>query len=195
MTTLAATPVPAPAGATPARRLHIVGLDISLTATGVATTMGATTVPTKGRRADDLTTRHHRYRHICRTVFGLVGIPDLAVIEGPSYHSVGGSMWDRGGLWWLIVDGLLDREVPVAVVPPTCRAKYVTGKGNAGKAAVMRAVQHHLGAIPEDDNQADALALRAMGHDWAGQPLAAVPSLNRTALLSCQWPEHAEVNR
>lgn len=193
MTALATEIAPTPAR--PNRRLHIVGLDISLTATGVATTMGTTTVPTKGRRADDLTTRHHRYRTICRAVFGLVGAPDLAVVEGPSYHSTGGSMWDRGGLWWLIVDGLLDREIPVAIVPPTCRAKYATGKGNAGKAAVMRAVQQHLGAIPEDDNQADALTLRAMGHDWAGQPLAAVPSLNRTALLSCQWPEHAEVNR
>jgi len=59
----------------------------------------------------------------------------------------------------------------------------------------MRAAQQTYGAITRDDNQADALILRAMGHDWAGQPLASIPDLNRTALLSCQWPDPAEVNQ
>jgi len=195
--TIAAIPVaPAPAGAAPAARLlRIAGLDISLTSTGVATTTGTTTIASKGRRADSLTDRHHRFQRIARDVFDALGTPDLVVIEAPSYGSVGGSTWDRGGLWWLLVDGLIDRELPIALVPPTCRAKYATGKGNAGKAAVMRAAQQTYGAITRDDNQADALILRAMGHDWAGQPLAQVPDLNRTALLSCQWPDPSEVNQ
>ena len=36
--------------------------------------------------------------------------------------------------------------------------KFITGKGNAGKQAVIAAVKA-LGHLPEDDNEADALAL------------------------------------
>jgi Holliday junction resolvasome RuvABC endonuclease subunit len=195
--TIAAIPVaPAPAGAAPAARLlRIAGLDISLTGTGVATTTGTISIPTNGKRNDSLTMRHHRFQRIIRAVFDELGHCDLAVVEDAAYAAVGGSKWDRGGLWWLIIDGLLDREIPVALVSPKSRAKYATGNGSAGKAAVMRAAQQTYGAITRDDNQADALILRAMGHDWAGQPLAAVPDLNRTALLSCQWPDPAEVNQ
>ena len=40
----------------------------------------------------------------------------------------------------------------------SAQSKFITGKGNAGKQAVIAAVQA-LGHLPEDDNEADALAL------------------------------------
>lgn len=191
-----AVPAPAPAGAGPtARPPRVAGLDVSLTGTAVATAGGTIRIPTKGKRRDPLVVRHARLAGIAQDVLEAVGVVDLAVIEGPSHHSVGGSPWDRGGLWWLIVDGLLVREIPVAVVPPTCRAKYATGSGAAGKRAVMEAVQRWYGALPVTDDEADAIVLRAAGLDWLGQPLATVPDSHRGALLGCEWPDLEAVAR
>lgn len=178
----------------PRPRPHrVAGLDISLTGTGVATTGGTLRIPTTGRRRDTLTQRHQRMHHITTTVITEIGAVDLVCVEGPSHHSVGGSTWDRGGLWWLIVAALIRRDLPVAVIPPMSRAKYATGKGNSRKAAVLDAAQRRYGAILDTDDEADALILRAMGCDWLGQPLADVPDGHRAALAGCEWPSREAV--
>lgn len=185
---------PAAPAAGPRTRLYrVAGLDISLTGTGVATLGGTIRVPTTGRRKDTIVQRRNRMKHIRDTVLTEVGDVDLAVVEGPSHHSVGGSVWDRGGLWWLIVDGLCAREIPIAVMPPMSRAKYATGNGGSRKAAVLDAAQRRYGAILPTDDEADALVLRAAGLDWLGQPLAEVPAGHRAALAGCQWPEREQV--
>ncbi|MFI2078619.1 hypothetical protein, partial [Streptomyces triculaminicus] len=48
---------PPSAGAGPRRPYRVVGLDISLTGTGIATIGGTTRIPTKGHRKDSLATR------------------------------------------------------------------------------------------------------------------------------------------
>jgi crossover junction endodeoxyribonuclease RuvC len=40
---------------------------------------------------------------------------------------------------------------------------------------------------------ADAYGALAAAMDWLGQPLAAVPERNATALAGCQWPEREAV--
>lgn len=181
------TPAPGP------RPLRVAGVDVSLTGTAVATLGGTTRIPTTGRRRDLLHTRHARLQTIARAALEAVGEVQLAVIEGPSFASHGGSTWDRGGLWWLIVDGLLDREIPTAVMPPRCRAKYATGSGAAGKTAVIDAVERTYGVVLPSDDEADAFTLRAAGLDWAGQPLVAVPETHRGGLLGCEWPDREAV--
>jgi hypothetical protein len=190
LATPAATTV---AGPRPAYR--VAGLDISLTGTGVATLGGTTRIPTTGRRRDTIAQRRTRMKHILDTVLTEVGTVDLACVEGPSHHSIGGSVWDRGGLWWLIVDSLCARDIPVAVIPPTSRAKYATGSGASRKTAVLEAAQHRYGAILPTDDEADALVLRAMGLDWLGAPLTEVPAGHRAALAGCQWPDREQVTR
>lgn len=185
--------VPAPAAGAAGRAPRVAGIDVSLTSTGVATLGGTRAIVTKGRRADTIAQRNTRMGRIIDEVLNEVGWVDLAVIEGPSHHSVGGHVWDRGGLWWRIVAALCGRSIPLAVVPPMCRAKYATGKGNARKAVVLDAAQRRYGAICETDDEADALVLRAMGLDWLGFPLAAVPDGHRAALAGCQWPEREAV--
>ncbi|MET7321477.1 hypothetical protein [Streptomyces sp. NPDC005549] len=183
----------APAAAGPRPRYRVAGLDISLTGTGIATLGGTTLITSTGRRKDTIVQRRIRLKGIADQVLTGVGIVDLAVIEGPSHHSVGGSVWDRGGLWWLIVDGLCARDIPVAVMPPMSRAKYATGNGGSRKAAVMEAAQRRYGAILDNDNEADALVLRAAGLDWLGTPLAEVPDGHRAALAGVQWPDREAV--
>jgi len=178
------------------RLYRVAGLDISLTGTGISTLGGTTRVPTTGRRRDTLLERHARMRHITSRVLEEVGAVDLACVEGPvSYQTPGGSTWDRGGLWWRIVAALLERDIPVAVIPPTSRAKYATGSGASRKTAVLEAARSRYGAILETDDEADALVLRAMGLHWLEQPLAEVPDGHRAALAGCQWPELEAVTR
>ncbi|GHA95195.1 hypothetical protein GCM10010330_56680 [Streptomyces tendae] len=184
----------APAAAGPRPRYRVAGLDISLTGTGVATLGGTTRVPTTGRRKDTIVQRNARMKHITDTVLTEVGHVDLACVEGPvAYTTPGGSTWDRGGLWWRIVSALLERDIPVAVVSPTARAKYATGSGASRKAAVLESAQRRYGAILESDDEADALILRAMGMEWLGTPLAEVPDGHRAALAGVQWPDREAV--
>lgn len=51
-----------------------------------------------------------------------------------------------------------DHSVPYLGVPVATIKKHITGKGNASKEEVCRAVMHR-GHTPMDDNEADALAL------------------------------------
>lgn len=197
MTTLfQLTEVPAATTAAgPPARYRVAGLDISLTGTGVATLGGTTLITSTGHRKDTIPQRRTRLKRIADDIFTALGLVDLVVIEGPSHHSVGGSVWDRGGLWWIVVDRLCANAVPVAVMPPTSRAKYATGSGAARKAAVMEAARHRYGAILDNDNEADALVLRAAGLDWLGTPLADVPDGHRAALAGVQWPDREAVTR
>ena len=177
------------------RLYRVAGLDISLTGTGISTVGGTARVPTSGRRADSLAERDARLKFITGRVIEEVGTVDLVCVEGPvSYQQPGGSTWDRAGLWWRIVSSFIGREMPVAVISPTARAKYATGRGGARKSAVLDAAQQRYGAILPTDDEADALILRAMGLDWLGQPLASVPDGHRAALGGVRWPE-MEVTR
>ncbi len=197
MTTLFEPTPEVPAATTAAgprgRLYRVAGIDVSLTGTGVATLGGTALVTSKGRRKDSIAQRRTRIKGIVDEVLIAVGVVDLAVVEGPSHHSVGGSVWDRAGLWWRIVDRLCAEDIPVAVMPPMSRAKYATGNGGSRKEAVMEAAQRRYGAVLDNDNEADALVLRAAGLDWLGQPLAEVPAGHRAALAGCQWPEREQV--
>ena len=164
----------------------IVGLDLSLTATGLAdldidsgTFTNVDTYGTKGKRGDKYAQRGTRLQtmadHI--TTWATAGVydPDLVVVEGPSLGSKAGSQFDRSGLWWLIVTTLLCEDIPVLVVPPKTRAKYATGNGNSGKDVVVAHVVEQYGHLYRDriknDNEADAIVLAAMGARYLGHTI------------------------
>ena len=155
---------------------HVIGLDVALTATGIASNRGwVDVVATTGTRKDDYPTRDARIAHAKEQILNLVGRPDLVVIEGPSYQSKGPGTWDRAGLWWLLYTALCARGVPVAVASPASRMRYATGAGQASKGKVI-----------------DAVVLCAMGADQLGCPLAPVPKTHRLALAKgkgVEWPE------
>jgi Holliday junction resolvasome RuvABC endonuclease subunit len=81
----------------------------------------------------------------------------------------------------------------VAFVQPSQLKRYATGKGNASKAEVLVAAVKRLDYEGADDNEADALWLRAMALDHYGYPVATVPASHREALGKVDWPEIAEV--
>ena len=179
----------------------VVGLDLSLTMTGIACNHDADPmgwlwrVRSKGTKADTLDERAQRLGNLAHRIIGdvtqrLDAVPDLVVVEAPAFAQVSGSHHDRSGLWWLVVEPLCALVCPVVEVPPTTLKKYATGKGNASKDEVLAAIiRRYPMCNPLDNNEADALALMAMGLDHLGEPLADVPAVNRQALDAVHWPQ------
>lgn len=165
---------------------RVLGLDLSLTSTGVASDLGWT----DRIRPGDLRGLE-RLRYITRTIgdYARTGRYRLAVLEGPSYGSRYGSPHERGGLWWMVYD-LLDRhEIPVAVAPPTCLKLWATGSGAASKTAVLDSMlRRYPHAEITTSDEADALALAEMGAAWR-QAWCLTNAAQRRALDGVAWPE------
>lgn len=171
-----------------------IGLDLSLTATGVASSRGWTdriSYPGKLRG-------HDRLAWLCaRITEHVVDDVSMVVVEGPSYGNQGAGRQsghhERAGLWWMVTHSLWKRGIDYAVASPASRAKYATGKGNAGKADVMREVARRFDWFTGGEDEADALILAAMGADWLGSPMATMPAVHRAALAAVQWPTSLDV--
>lgn len=164
---------------------RVIGLDLSLSATGVAGDGWTEVVKPPAKLRD-----HSRLRWI------LVGLrdftrSDLVVVEGPAYGNQGlqRGHHERAGLWWMATHDLWARGIPVAVAPPATVKRYATGKGNADKDAVLLAAARRFPWFSGDNNEADALWLAAAGYDRLGHPLADMPAAHRKALDAVVWPD------
>jgi crossover junction endodeoxyribonuclease RuvC len=176
------------------RTPRVIGVDLSMSATGLATAAGATLVKTKPQCwSSDLA----RLRHIAARVRDacVEAAAELVVLEGLSYGSNYGKVSERAGLHWLVRHYVDNAGFPIAIVTPSARCKYICGKGNAPKDAVMIACVQRLPIVVSDNNEADAVILYAMGMDHLGAPIATMPAAHRAALGGAQWPsvERAEV--
>lgn len=180
----------------------VAGLDLSLTATGMARVVSGEsgpeirtwTVKSVGKRADTLEQRNTRIRRIVDDVEAFCRGASLVVVEGPSMMSKGGSNWDRAWLWGAVVDRLLLAGRLVAVAPPTVVKKFAAGKGNADKASVAVGVSRLWDqADCANDNEWDALALATMGGQRIG--LVGMPTrAHHAAILeSVSWPEPGDL--
>ncbi|MCM2427358.1 hypothetical protein [Streptomyces sp. RKAG337] len=186
--TAPAIPAPAPAGAGP--RPLVIGLDLSLTCTGVAGAEWTEHIKTTAKG-------HLRLAYILEQIATYIRAADLVVIEGPSF---GGGVKHRhedlAGLRVMTRHLCWTKGIDYAVMPPSCRALYAAGKGNASKGEVRTAITERYGMQLEGRaryDEADAYALCAAGLDWLGYPLAPVPEKNATALTGSQWPDRKAV--
>ena len=179
----------------------VVGVDLSLTSTGVAVIdhhgVQLHRIESKGHKDATLNDRRRRLAAITADICDIIELaqPDpLAVIEAPSLGQARqAGTHDRSGLWWLTVNRLaIECGVQVVEVPPTCRAKYATGQGNAGKDAVLAGVVRRYPTVPVDGNDcADALVLAAMGARWLGHPIDDLPQTHLAAMDGVRWPGKA----
>jgi crossover junction endodeoxyribonuclease RuvC len=167
----------------------VIGLDLSLTATGYAGPDGTALITSTGHKGDTLAQRAKRLDNIVFRLCVHTSRADVVFVEAPSLgQQRQGGTHDRSGLWWLVVDALLQRGTDVIEVPPATLKKYVTGKGNATKADMRVAVLKRFDVDLRDDNEIDAFALRALGLDLLGHPLAVMPAANRAALEKLPRP-------
>lgn len=202
--------------------MKVAGLDISLRSTGLAiiddtgpatiTTTRVLSEPVK--RPDGLTpTLEQRRDRLAvaraRTIQllgghrpgyrGISALPELVIVEGPSYGSAQGAH-EMGGNWWMLVDQLLGLGVPVVEVSPPQVKQYATGSGSTSgktkvtKEMVIAAVQANYGdagASIRQNDEADALILAAIGARHLGRPIEGTPPTPAQlgALKKIRWPE------
>lgn len=174
----------------------VIGLDLSLTATGLAVIdgyNGSGTGSTQVVSAERGQTGHRRLAYLSGYILGVAEgyeeIP-LVVVEGPSFGSTAGQRGhhERAGLWWLVTQQLWQARIPTAVVPPASLKRFATGKGNANKDQVLLATARRFPYFVGGNDEADALWLAAMGADHLGHPIVAMPEAHRAALAGVTWP-------
>ena len=166
-----------------------VGIDLSITATGIARSDGACALI--GR--DKVTTRSWatRIRQLDELAHEIIETavivnPVAAVIEGLDMAQAYGGQIERSYLWCQVVRGLLGGGVHVWVAPSPQVKMYATGKGSGPKAAVIDAValQWPWFKIGRNDNLADAASCAAIARAVIQEPfeLTVNPARQRAAL-------------
>lgn len=201
MTTRPRKTAPAVSDDGPARYFaRVVGIDFSLTSTGVAIlyppdnssdTVRIRTVAylTKVPNDAPLIDRYHRIRYMANAFPNLIGSADLILIEGPSHGSAGGHAWDRAGAWWAVVGMALDLGCPVVPVAPMTRAKWATGNGRSDKAAVAAAMTRRMpGVVFANSDESDGAALAYMGAQRLGWRPTTTQA-ERDVLAAVRWPK------
>lgn len=168
--------------------VKVVAFDLSLTGTGVCDRRGETYVIRPGTRRG-----LERLAYIRSLVLAAMsaGAPAVAVLEGYSYGSKGRAAVSLGELGGVVRYALYQTGVVFVDVPPACRTKYATGKGNASKDAVLQQAVLRSGHTFDDNNAADAWWLWQMGLAAmcpAHPLLVQVPQVNQAALERVQWP-------
>ncbi|SIL99978.1 gp6 protein [Mycobacteroides abscessus subsp. abscessus] len=161
--------------------MQIVGLDLSLTGSGIAAidpdSCALATAVHKSDPPVDSTLGGHVARHRA-LVDGIVHQvlacdPALVVVEGLQFSvkAKDSSLTRRGFLWWAVIEGLCAAGVPVLEVSPTQIKKFATGSGNASKSEVVAAyavawpnATHTKGV----EDRADASFAAALGAAWLG---------------------------
>lgn len=147
---------------------NVIGLDLSLTSTGVAV----------GDRQFAITSKLsgvERLNEISRAIAELfVDMPEPAVVmEGYSFGSRNSQSHSIGELGGVVKLTLWGMGVPFVIVPPTSRAKFATGRGNASKSEVVSAVSARTGIVWEGkgaDDKCDAWLLQEIGLWYFGEP-------------------------
>lgn len=177
----------------PAAAPRVLGVDLSLTATGLA---GPGWTHLIASKHDDNTwpRRAARLRAIREEVLEFAMTSELVVIEGPAYSAVSRSTWDRAGLWWSVVAVLQSCDVPYAVVNSTDRLIYAIGSGATknSKGKVFEAVvrRYPTYEVSGDDDLADAVVFMAMGCRALGRPIEdSLPQTHLRAMDKVIWPE------
>ena len=160
--------------------VEVMGLDLSLAATGIATEGGVRVVGTKPKDGDDI----DRADIILNGVVshGFAVNQDTCTVWLESLISQGHQIHRLGMLHGIVRAGLRRMGIPVVLISPSKLKKYTTGKGVATKGVMIGQAVRLLGYEGGNDNEADALWLRQMGLCATGQDHVKMPKVNRSAL-------------
>lgn len=140
-----------------------------------------------------------RLRKIAREIENLVisNKVKIAVIEGYSFASRNSQAHSIGELGGVVRVSLLNLEVPYIIVPPTCRAKFATGKGNSGKSEVISSISAITGIVWKGghaDDMCDAWILEEMLLTHLGFGKHKWPKLSLSAFEKIDWSPLEAIN-
>lgn len=166
---------------------HVVGLDLSMTSTGVATIRldymtEATLIETRAIKSSPApiaertaNVRARRLGDIVRSIrVDVVRVlPEIAVVESPvpNRKMKTAGLLERGAIYWGTLDMLDAMGVEIVEVAPRERALYATGDGAADKMSVAASIVTEHGREFPTDDEADAFVLAMIGARLLGKPL------------------------
>jgi len=174
--------------------MNIIGLDPSLTATGIISLQDGIidlAKTTKNRPELPTIERVRVIREQINKVIEHPSItPDLIVIEGFSFGSKGQSLFETAYLGYRIREDLewfKDREnIPWIEVPPTQLKQFATGKGNANKEIILQQVYKRWGVEFSDNNQADAFVLAKIGEAYLSDDIMSLSLIQQRVILDLE---------
>lgn len=172
--------------------LRVLGLDLSLTASGVCLPDGTTsTIKTRTKDGDRrLIVIEEAVRSAAGEGAGPLGADhwvDLAVLEDIPQNSFAAKPIGMvHGVARLV---LAKAGIPYVLVTAATLKAFATGKGNGDKVPMAMAAYKRAGREFGDDNQCDAWWLHVAGLDRVGQPLFDLPQAQRARLDTVEWPE------
>jgi crossover junction endodeoxyribonuclease RuvC len=169
-------------------QLTVLGLDLSLTSTGVCKAVGGAlggdpwffTIKSARSGYERLDSQINRIGLAVQEIQ-----PDVIVVEGPALHAKGAYFHENAGLFYAITHRIWKSGRPWAQVPPTVLKKFATGKGGGpgtDKGGMRVAASYRFGLAEIGPDEADALWLAAAGLQHYGYPLVKLPILQVDAL-------------
>ncbi len=165
--------------------MNILGLDLSMTASGICFSDGETlTVKTDAKQGDA------RLAVIRAAVLTAIESqsPDMAVLEEAPPGLKGPAIKAVHMVQGAVRAALIEYRIPYAVVNPSTLKVYATGKKGATKTDMAMTAFKRAGWEFGDDNQCDAWWLQVMAMDHYGQPLFDLPIAQRAHLAAVAWP-------
>ena len=156
---------PAPENLKISTEMFFVGIDHSMTGTGVVVVdqdghiLEQKLIKTTPAESDE--------KRMITILDGLSFISKMirlktVYIEGPSYASKGQAILQMGALHYLIRIFLYRKKIKYKIIAPTTLKKFVCGSGNAKKEQMLLNIYKKWGIEFRDNNIADAYSLARM---------------------------------
>jgi crossover junction endodeoxyribonuclease RuvC len=164
---------------------RVMGLDLSLSASGVADAEGVSTIRSSLIGVDRLADLEAR-------IFEVATGADLVVLEDYAYSAHAAHAHEIGELGGVIRLALHHGEIPFVTIIPSQLKKFATDRGNAKKVEMVIAARERFGYQGTDDNEAEALMLRAMGLLHYDLGARASLAYQRAVIAKIAWPELRE---
>jgi Holliday junction resolvasome RuvABC endonuclease subunit len=154
----------------------VVGIDMSLTSTGVSFEDQQFVIAPSVNGVERLKFFADEFTKIFDSLDNAA-----VVIEGYSFASRNSHAHSLGELGGILKLTLFNAGVPLVIVPPTSRAKFATGKGNASKSEVVSAISAKTGIVWQGkgaDDKCDAWVLEEIGRFRLGTERYVWPKQN-----------------
>lgn len=165
--------------------MKLMGLDLSLTSTGYSIG-GETGLVTTTYRGPE------RLHHISCTIIDICHEHNVnaVILEGYAFASRNSQAHSIGELGGATKMRLWEMQIPFVEVPPTCRAKFATGRGNAGKNEVISCISAKTGISwtgAGADDRCDAWILEQIGLAYLGKSDYTWPEEHMSIIGKIDW--------
>ena len=167
------------------RKLVTMGIDPSLTSTGISIGGVTASIRKTSRGVQRLLEARNDLMYMVKEH----GV-DCVVIEHYSYASRNSQAHSIGEMGGVMRVALYEAGIPFVEIPPTCRAKFATGRGNAGKPEVVSAISAITGIVwagGDGSDRCDAWVLEEMLRYQLGLSERKWGTANTDALKKVDW--------